>query len=297
MNEKKSPLEIIFPKVNKSIDKSKQIIFTRSELDSLIRDESVSGGLNKRAITTSKVISYLWEKGKIKEYKFEFPSRKETRYIMGNISKFKIAQSLKPKSYLTHRAAMYLNKLIDEPPETIYINVEQTKHHIRNKNDLAQASIDRAFQNKCRISNEIAESNEIKVCVVHGQKTNNLGVIERKGENNEKLLVTCPERTLIDITVRPNYAGGVKEVLKAYKKAKEIISIEKLKEILQKMDYVYPYHQAIGFYLEKSNIYNIDELQLFKKIPMDFDFYLEHKMKETNYSRTWKLYYPKDLFA
>ena len=54
-------------------------------------------------------------------------------------------------------------------------------------------------------------------------------------------------------------------------------------------------HQAIGFYLEKSGVYDEDEIKVLKEIPMDFDFYLEHKMKETEHSETWKLYYPKDF--
>ena len=192
---------------------------------------------------------------------------------------------------------MYLNNLISEPPETIYINVEQPKHHIRNKADLTQAGIDRAFQNKSRISNEIAECNEIKVCVVHGQRTDHLGVMEIKGPNNEKMQVTDVERTLVDIAVRPIYAGGTNEVLKAYRQAKDLVSIEKLVETLRQMDYVYPYHQAIGFYLEKTGVYDEDEIQTLREIPMNFDFYLDYKMKEPEYSETWKIYYPKDLLS
>ena len=50
-------------------------------------------------------------------------------------------------------------------------------------------------------------------------KTNALGVIEIQGSEDETLKVTGIERTLIDIAVRPVYAGGVFEVLKAYKLA------------------------------------------------------------------------------
>ncbi len=61
------------------------------------------------------------------------------------------------------------------------------------------------------------------------------------------------------------------------------------------MDYVYPYRQAIGFYLEKAEVYDENEIQQLKDIPMNFDFYLDYKMKETEYSETWKISYPKDL--
>lgn len=295
MNENEKSLEKAFPEIKKSIDRSRQAIFTRSQMEQLIGVNRDDWNLNKRGISTGKIIEYMWEKGQLKEYKFEFPSRKETRYTLGEISDFELAQSLKPNSYLVHRAAMYLNNLIAEPPETIYINVEQPKHHIRNKADLTQVGINRAFKNNSRISNEIAECSGVKVCVVHGQRTDRLGVVEIKGPNNEKLQITNVERTLIDIAVRPIYAGGTKEVLKAYRQAKSSVSIEKLVETLRRMDYVYPYHQAIGFYLEESGDYHESEVQLLKEIPINFDFYLDYKMKETEYSETWKVYYPKDL--
>jgi predicted transcriptional regulator of viral defense system len=241
------------------------------------------------------VVNYLWEKGKLREYKFKFPARSETRYILGEISAFEIAQSLKPNSYLAHEAAMYLNGLTENYPKTIYLNVEQAKYHTRNRGDLNQAGIDRAFKSRVRVSNEVAECNGIKVCVTHGQKCDRLGVVTIKGPRNENLSVTDAERTLVDITVRPIYAGGTKNVLKAYEKAKNLISVKRLVKILEQMDYVYPFHQAIGFYLERSGVYSKEEIQLLKEIPMNYDFYLDYKMNEPKYSKNWRLYYPKNL--
>ena len=82
--------------------------------------------------------------------------------------------------------------------------------------------------------------------------TNNLGVIFFKDREGGSIPTTNIERTLIDIAVRPVYSGGVFEVLKAYKMAKDKVSINKLAAYLKKIGYVYPYHQVVGFYLEKS---------------------------------------------
>jgi hypothetical protein len=61
---------------------------------------------------------------------------------------------------------------------------------------------------------------------------------------------------------------------------------------LQKLSYTYPYHQAIGFYLERAG-YNPAQLDLLRRFPMEFDFYLTHQTKEKEYVKEWRLYVPK----
>ena len=106
------------------------------------------------------------------------------------------------------------------------------------------------------------------------------------------LRYTNLERTLIDATVRPVYAGGVFEVRKAYEQAKEKVSVNRLTALLQKLNYIYPYHQAIGFYLERAG-YKTEFVSLLRRFPMDFDFYLAHDMGQNDYVREWRLYIPK----
>jgi predicted transcriptional regulator of viral defense system len=100
------------------------------------------------------------------------------------------------------------------------------------------------------------------------------------------------ERTLIDITVRPVYAGGVFEVAKAFELAKDKLSVNALTAMLKKLKYTYPYHQAIGFYLERAG-YKSSLTDLLRKIPMKFDFYLTHQKGETDFVKDWRLHIPK----
>ena len=132
--------------------------------------------------------------------------------------------------------------------------------------------------------------------MVNGMYTNQLGVVNDQvsydGETKISVRLTNIERTLIDITVRPIYAGGVFEVQKAFMLAKEQVSVNTLVAMLQKLKYVYPYHQAIGFYLERAG-YKPNLLELLRRFPMDYDFYLAHEMGETEYIKDWRLYIPK----
>jgi len=130
--------------------------------------------------------------------------------------------------------------------------------------------------------------------VLSGKCTHSLEVREMPIDTGTKIRVTDIERTLIDVTVRPMYAGGVERVLEAYRRARHKVSISKLIATLHKLDHVYPYHQAMGFYLERAG-YSRGDLTDFKKARKEFDFYLAHDMRDPAYSDQWRLFHPPSM--
>ncbi len=118
-----------------------------------------------------------------------------------------------------------------------------------------QETIDRAFSRPQRTTKNIAPFGRRRLCVINGKHTGQIGVIDATDEQGRPLRVTGIERTLIDITVRPSYAGGVAEVLEAYRRAADRVQVNNLVAMLRKIDFVYPYEQAIGFYMERSRAY------------------------------------------
>jgi hypothetical protein len=54
------------------------------------------------------------------------------------------------------------------------------------------------------------------------------------------------------LTVRPDHAGGVDQVLKAFRSAKERVSVDALLAILREFHYQYLYHRAIDFYMQRA---------------------------------------------
>jgi predicted transcriptional regulator of viral defense system len=106
--------------------------------------------------------------------------------------------------------------------------------------------------------------------------------------------VTNLERTLIDAIVRPQYAGGIRAVIRCFEKAKDRISISEVALLLGKMDYVYPYHQALGFVLQRVGLPE-ETLSPLKERKIRFKFYLDYGMKSPKFDPTWKLYYPAEL--
>ena len=239
----------------------------------------------------SDFIKFITENKLVKEIKIKMPNNSiKKRYVQGNVSIYKIALSIDGNTFLSHYTALYLYNLTDNIIKDVYTNKELTRKTGR-ANKLIQENIDRAFSRSMRISNQVATFEKYRIFLLNSKNFERLGVVESK-INKEVIYLTNIERTLIDAAVRPNYTGGVTEVLNAFKKAKEKFSVNKLKAMLKKMNYIYPYHQTIGFYLEKAG-YEERLLKLFEDFEIKYDFYLTYKMEQKDYNNRWKLFFPK----
>jgi hypothetical protein len=247
--------------------------------------------------TTQEFIDFLEKYGSLQELEFPFPHRAETRFIWGQVPLLQTLLTLKPNCYYSHYTAVRMHGLTEQVPKTIYLNHEQ-RLKSQSTGGLAQERIDAAFRRKARESNNVINFDAFRICLINGKNTDQLGVVSESATygDDEPVVVrmTNLERTLIDITVRPAYAGGVFEVLKAFELAKDEVSINALAAMLQKIGHTYPYHQAIGFYLERAG-YRDSQLDLIRRFPMNYDFYLAHDMGATDYVKDWRLYIPQGL--
>jgi hypothetical protein len=277
----------------KNFEESTYNIYKRSDIDRILEDNRSFWRL-RRAMTVDEFIKFLLQDTKLKKVGFDFPNRKIIKYVWGKAPLYELLMTLQPTCYFTHYTAMYLHGLTEQVPKTIYVNKEQTAKS-RGEGALTQERIDIALRRPTRMSNNFTEYQNYKIYLLNGKNTGNLGVIQMNGPEGEKIRVTDIERTLIDVTVRPIYAGGVFEVLRAYKLARPKVSINKLAATLKKLDYIYPYHQAVGFYLERAGVYRESSISLLKKFGFKYDFYLMHQIKEKEYSKRWHLYFPKGL--
>lgn len=285
-----SKLSVASPLIQTFFNNSDKMIYSMTELRVILSGHRADWNL-PRSLGVHQFMGFLQSLG-LHDYEFNFLYETISRYTFGPIDDqlfLKIVASLKPKAYFSHYSALFLNQLTKQNPKTIYVNSEQpTRPAPEGK--LLQSNIDRTFKGAPRTTNNLAMVGEYTVYLLNGKNSGNLGVIETR----DGMKVTNIERTLIDAAVRPAYSGGVNEVLKAYKEAKQKVSVKNMKTYLKKLDFVYPYHQAIGFYLERAG-YDRQNLKLIESIPMKFDFYLANQMRDMTYSEKWKLYYPKEL--
>ena len=281
------------PSVTEFFEASDRNVYTVGNLRALLNQHRERWKIPS-STTTTQFIHFLLERTRFELVTLQSRDYQSVdRYVWGTASPYALALSIRSGAYLSHASAVFLHALTDQIPNIIYVNHEQSIKP-RPVHPLTQESLNRAFANNQRKSNYIFRNDEWQFVVLSGKQTGGLGVVPMPSPLGETLRVTGLERSLIDAAVRPDYAGGVYQVLEAYKSAKTRMSVNLLMATLKKLDYVYPYHQAIGFYMQKAG-YEPTRWERLMKLPIRFDFFLAHNISEKSYNQNWQLFVPKGL--
>lgn len=303
---RKSAIERSRAAISASFGAQSQTIFSRQDLTRILEENRATWHLPIRPITD--LIGLLTEHTDLRRVDLtrsigkrkRLPDGTEilepvvaTRWSWGEPSPFQLALSLMPRSYLCHLTAVFLHGLTDQLPKTIYVNQEQTPKP-RGSSRLTQEALNRAFANRQRTSSLVFTFGDYRFVVLSGKQTEDLEVGRIVGPSGEVLRATKLERTLIDIVVRPVYSGGIPTVIDAYRAAQAQASVNTLRATLKKLDYVYPYHQAIGFIMERAG-YDERQTERLRELGTEVDFYLGYGLKDPDYDPKWRLFVPKGL--
>ncbi|WP_400194238.1 hypothetical protein [Hymenobacter sp. B81] len=217
----------------------------------------------------------------------------KTYYSWGDVTAFEVGNHLVPRAYLSHYTALYLHGLTEQIPKQIFVNQEQSAKPPVTLPALTQADLTAAYARPTKLTSPSAHYGDYAFVQLHSKHTGQLGVVRQDHFAAGRVALTGLERTLLDVTVRPEYAGGVYQVQEAYRLAAGRVSINRLLGLLTKLNYRYPYHQAVGLYLERAGNYKASQLQLVRKFqPITLDFYLAHDLVNPAYDAQWQVYHP-----
>lgn len=287
-----SRIQLARKSIVQSLDNNRRFVYKLHELSEMLKSRRTEWKL-PLSMGPKGFIESLLKSGDLRKVVFTSSVYGDIeRYVWREASPYELALSVRPGMYLSHGTAVFLHGLTDQIPKTIYVNQEQSAKS--RSGTLTQQGIDRAFSRKQRQSNYVLRYREWQFVVLSGKNTGGLEVGTMLDSSQAALTVTNLERTLIDIAVRPEYAGGVYQVLEAYKASKTRMSANVLLATLKKLDYLYPYHQAIGFYMQRAG-YEAHRLAMLEKLHRTFDFYISHDIKDTEYDPRWRLFLPKGL--
>ncbi|QPI45381.1 hypothetical protein [Weissella paramesenteroides] len=283
-------------------------ILNRSDLLKILDNYQQTSFKNAQRMTLHKLKKMLvFDLQLFDELRIVHKEKVKTRLVPNyiEVDPIEIGLSLAgKKAYVSHLSALYVQGLTNLSPKDIYINEEQTPKTINKENALlTQTKVDKAFARPIRTTSNLAtftyKNIRYSVTILNGKNTGYVGVTNKEHLGfSKRIRVSSVERALIESTVRPGYAGGVKEVLWAYERAysDEQVSVNKLCRLLNVYNYIYPYKQAIYFYMQYSGF---DQDSLEKVKPSNGEakikFYLDHQLINPKLDERSMVYYPKEL--
>lgn len=281
-------------KIEKFLDATGKHVFSQATLNGILTKKAKQWDLSS-GMNTTKFISFLIDNSHLKEVIIAGLIRYLWRSDETENIVYEIALSLKPRSYLSHYTAMFFHNMTEQVPKTIYVTYDRGGGAPARKSSLSQESIDIAFQKPERITRSVYDYEGNTIVLIESSRAGHIGVNSFQFEDGMTLPMTNVERTLMDITVRPAYAGGILAVVGAYQQMVKTVQVVKLRAYLKQMGYTYPYEQAIGFCLEyagamEKQLKIIDEL-----CKKEYRFYLARKMSSPKFSERWQMYYPESL--
>jgi predicted transcriptional regulator of viral defense system len=273
--------------IDKIVNSAPEQVMSSIEFGRLVSETNEIWGL--KSLSRNEIKDFLIEEYSFIEDQIIGDHSYEIYYLPNSkVDFFDVAAVRSRGSYFSYYSALYINNLTLQIPKQIYLTLER-KSLDQNNNILKQENIDRAFSKPPRITSDKRNYKNFDINFINGQCQNLIGITNFR----DQYAVSDIERTLIDISVRPFYSGGVTQVLEAFINAKDKLDPKKLMGYYSQLNYTYPYHQVIGFYLEKAGydatIYN----EFLNYDDLEFNFYLTYNILHKEFSKKWKLYYPK----
>jgi predicted transcriptional regulator of viral defense system len=218
---------------------------------------------------------------------------------MSEVDAYELVTCALPDGYFANLTAIYHHALTNQVPNSVYWCHETLVPRKRKSPErLSDTRIRSAFLKPHRHTSFVIQHNQHEILITAGARGSDHGVEQILHKHSPCTVgsrVTCIERTLIDAVVSPHYNGGVMSLCDYFRAAQSKLDIARMLDIYQKLDFVYPYAQSIGFFLEHCGMAQQAQ-ELRSAYPPRQRFYVDHDAKTTwAYDKRWMVFYPKGL--
>lgn len=310
-------MQYVFYKKAKPKDISKAVFQESSAFNNVLNSTSIrqiykalykSGHLLQKA-SLSSFREYLLspEADLFKElHLFREDDGKEiVRFIPRNlpVSPYAVALSLFPHAYLSHYSALYLHELTLNVPKPIYVKSRRMRDrsYPPEQGDLTQAKLDSAYSVQARTTKNIYtfdyEGTTYEVYLLEKSAEVDKGIIKISTPHAPiDVPISSIEKTLIECTIKPNYSGGVGEVLNAFRRARGTLKVLRMMQLLKDGHYLFPYEKNILFYMDRAGYSQQQKTLVRERSRSDkkgLVTYLEKNMHEKLLDPDIGIYYPK----
>jgi hypothetical protein len=250
----------------------------------------------------TKFLRALLKEEIIQPYKFKAENGKNiTLYStvqMNSLSPYEIARGMFPNGYFCNLSAVYYQSLTNQIPKTVYVCTESNAKKTRANDELTNSRLRQAFLKPNRHTKFSFGFSGFDIVVIERMGGTDSGVVSLKSTTGllpQNARVAGVERALIDAVVSPQYHGGVSSIPDYFKHARGKVDVRKLIGIYRELDFIYPYFQAIGFFMERTGMREMADAVRAEFTPKN-KFYIDHGAKASwKYDDIWMIYYPEGI--
>ncbi|MCG3677853.1 hypothetical protein L5F07_01150 [Aliarcobacter butzleri] len=193
--------------------------------------------------------------------------------------------SLEKNGFFSMFTSLNIQGLTNFRDNFIFISKERMKRVNFNSKDITQEAIDKAFTNKPRRTKAYATIYNYNIVILESNNTQEIGIIKYKGYK-----ISSINRAFVEIISNIQYSKTPDDVIYEFKNLKDKLDINEIFNIIEKFDFVYPYYQLAGYYLEKIGFLK-EELSKFFNKKTDLIFYTIKNKEKYTLDEYWGIQY------
>jgi len=210
----------------------------------------------------------------------------KTRYTFSqDFNIYDFCNSLEKNSFFSMSTALNLQGLSNFRSDYIFVSKERSTRIEQGSITLNQENIDNAFSKKPRRTNAYDKIDNHIVVLLEANNTDGFGIVEYDGYK-----VSSINRVFVEMITNIHYFQSSQNLIQVFENIKNRLDIDKIYTIIEKFDFIYPYFQLAGFYLEQIG-YSKDELSKYFAKKSELNFYTEKNKNHHEFDEYWKIYF------
>jgi hypothetical protein len=267
------------------IDRLKQkILVNRNQLYNFVKNLK-SDNLISQVEKFTNVYHFLIELG-LKKYILSINGKVIERYsIFDDIKPYQFAISIKPKSFFSMTTALFMQGYI-KANNFIFVSHELLPKNIKHE-EVTQISIDDAYRKPYRVTHNYGQFQNDNIIVLYPKNTQQSGVIPFNGYRMSSI-----NRCLVEMIVNVQYFKTSLHIIEIFTPLKKSLYPDMILSIIEKFNFIYPYYQLVGYFLEQIG-FTKNDLSAFKQKVSNFKFYTDKQQNSYEYDSYWQIYFIK----
>ena len=167
----------------------------------------------------------------------------------------------------------------------IFISKERMQRVNFSSKNITQEAIDKAFSNKPRKTKAYNTIYNYNIVMLESNNTQGVGIINYNGYK-----VSSINRAFVEIISNIQYSKTPYDVIWEFRQLKDKLDINEIFKIIEKFDFIYPYYQLAGYYLEKIGFLK-EELSRFFNNKTNLIFYTMKNKTNYDLDEYWGIKY------